>query len=893
MRRITVLAAVVVAALAVVGTANAGLPDGPGPWADYVVSNHQGCAVIPPDLVTCRPVRAERSNPQAAVGPAENLPGPDQNVPAATGTFYSLGFSGLANGEANITLGFDNPICNGPGADLAIEVREVTREPYPNETVKVYVSQDNVNYFFAGTVTKDASVAMPAAVSVANFVRLVDISNPNAFGGVTPDADGFDLDAVRSLCDATTIPPGKLEICKASTNGMTGKLFQYSVAGGAPISVRGGRCSGPITVPSMTVRIVELQSDPATDLVKVAARPASRLITTDLPNRTAWVYVVPGSTASNETLVTFTNQPAGGNYGNLKICKITESPVYLGRGFSFRVNGGPLITTEASDALADPSTYTCRLAGTFQVGTKLTVTEQLPAGAEVAWIDTEPGDRLLDLNTETASAQVLIGAGVTTLIVDNEPIPPPQAGYIEICKDAALVEGVMRPETPGLNGLILGVPDPEVTGLFTFTVTPSDGNSFDVQAGVGQCTEPIKVAAGIVHVTEHQRPNHTLVDVFTLPEDRLLAQNLINATVDVEVPVSSSANDETQVHFVNQRDRAQLKLCKALGAGSGDLVGQRFWFQLTDVTDPDHPQPAGEASVVAGATTQCVIVGNFPVGNTIAVKEVFSKEDDPNTTFDETGQYIDVSGAGPVTIAPGVNSVTVTNTARGRLEICKLAIRGIETQPKFQFLIDNGGTPVVVQAGKCSPAISVPVGTHTVTERNTQPNYELDPYAPGDGIVVYPADREVARNIAGRTVTVSVPYATSGETVVTFINRIKRGLIKVCKTVQTGSLDAIGTTGFSFDVSVNGGQPITVGPISNGECVFVPGDFPILNSLGNATSVFIQEHAVTGVVVTDITYQGTGTFQGNTLCGRSTQYLLGAGVNISTFVNAKGVPQGC
>jgi hypothetical protein len=892
MRRITVLAAVVVAALAVVGAANAGLPDGPGPWADYVVSNHQGCAIIPNDFVTCHPVRAERSDPQAAVGPAENPPGPDQNVPAATGTFYSLGLSGLANGEANITLGFDNPICNGPGADLAIDVREVTREPYPNETVKVYVSQDNVNYVFAGTVTKDASVAMPAAVAVANFVRLVDISSPNTFAGVTPDADGFDLDAVRSLCEANSIPPGKLEICKASTNGMTGKLFQYSVAGGAPISVRGGRCSGPITVPSMAVRIVELQSDPATDLVKVGTRPAARLITTDLPNRTAWVYVVPGSTAGNETLVTFTNQPAGGNYGNLKICKLTESPVYLGRGFSFRVNGGPLITTEASDALGDPSTYICRLAGTFQVGTKLTVTEQLPAGAEVAWIDADPGDRLLDLNTDTATAQVLIGAGVTTLLVDNEPIPPPQAGYIEICKDAAYVDGV-RLEGLQTNGLTMGVPDPEVTGFFTFTVTPSDGNSFDVQAGVGQCTEPLKVAAGVVHVTEHQRPNHTLVDAFTLPEDRLLAQNLINGTVDVEVPVSSSANDETQVHFVNQRDRAQLKLCKALGPGSGDLVGQRFWFQLTDVTDPDHVRPAGETSVVAGTATQCVIVGNFPVGNTIAVKEVFSKEDDPGTRFDETGQFIEVTGAGPVTIAPGVNSVTVTNTARGRLEICKAAVKGIDIQPKFQFLIDNGGTPVVVQAGKCSPAISVSVGTHTVTERNTQPSYELDPYAPGDGILAYPADREVAKSIANRTITVSVPYATEGETVVTFINRIKRGLIKVCKTVQTGSLDALGTTDFYFGVSVNGGQPITVGPISHGECVLVPADFPILNTNGLATTVFIQEQAVPGVVVTDITYQGTGTFKGNTLCGRTTQYELGTGVNISTFVNAKGVPTGC
>jgi hypothetical protein len=888
MRRITVLAAVVVAALAVVGAANAGLPDGPGPWADYVVSNHQGCAIIPNDFVTCQPVRPERTNPQNAVGPAENPPGPDQNVPATIGTFYSLGLSGLANGEANITLGFDNPICNGPGADLAIDVREVTREPYPDETVKVYVSQDNVNYFFAGTVTKDAAVAMPAAVAVANFVKLVDITNPLVFGGQTPDVDGFDLDAIRSLCDANNIPPGKLEICKASTNGMSGKLFQYSVAGGAPISVRGGRCSGPITVPSMTVRIVELPSDPPSDLVKVTTRPSNRLVLTDLPNRTAWVYVQPGSTAANETMVTFTNQPAGGKYGDLKICKLTESPVYLGRGFSFSVNGAPLITTEANDAFSDPSTWSCRLAGTFQVGTRLTVAEKVPAGAEVAWIDTDPGDRLLDLNTDAGTAQVLIGTGVTTLLVDNEPIPPPQAGYIEICKDAALVPGLVV--DAGLRpGLELLQPDPEVRGLFTFTVTPSDGNSFDVQAGVGQCTEPIQVAAGIAHVTEHARPNITLVDAFTIPEDRLLAQNLINGTVDVEIPVASSPNDETQVHFVNHRDRAQLKVCKALGAGSDALSGKEFSFTVRD--KDSMSQPTFWPTVIASsAGTQCVIVGDFPVGDTVSVTENLDHGSGG------AGEFIDTTGEGDVTIVPGVNSVTVTNRAVGVLEICKAPIADLGrtvTQPKFSFRIDGGGAAIQVQAGKCSPPQRVAVGTHTVTELNTQQYYELDPNAPGNGITVFPADREIAKNLAGKTITVSVPYGAQGETLVTYYNRIKRGIIKVCKTVQTGSLDAIGMTDFSFNVSVNNGQPFVVGPIRNGECVLAPGDFPILNSMGNPTTVFIQEQLVAGVVVTDITYQGNGTNVVNNLCGRTTQYELGSGVNISTFVNAKGVPQAC
>ena len=57
--------------------------------------------------------------------------------------------------------------------------------------------------------------------------------------------------------------------------------------------------------------------------------------------------------------------------------------------------------------------------------------------------------------------------------------------------------------------------------------------------------------------------------------------------------MASSANDETQVHFVNSRDRAQLKLCKALGPGSDALNGQSFSFSVVDLDgfqrDPLNP----------------------------------------------------------------------------------------------------------------------------------------------------------------------------------------------------------------------------------------------------------------------------------------------------------------
>jgi hypothetical protein len=883
MRRITILATVVVAALVIVGAAQAGNPDGLGPWADYVVAHNQGCAYQPNDFTTCLSVPASRQDPQAAVGPAESPAGPNQNIPV--GSFYSLGFTAPQTGEASITLGFDNAVCNQPGADLAIDVFEITQEPYPPEKVSVYVSADNIHYAFAGVVTKDGQVAMPASVPIANFVKLVDASNKLDFTNSPIVADGFDLDGVRALntsgCGGGT---GTIEICKASTNGMSGKSFQFSVNGATPITVRGGRCSGPVTTAAGAVRVTELQSNPPTDVTNVTTRPSNKLVLKDLANRQAIVLVSPGSTAASETLVTFTNQPAGGTFGDLKICKLTETPQYVGRLFSFRVNGGPLFSTEANDALSDPSTWSCRIAGTFQVGTNLTVSEQIPAGAEIAWFDATPATALTGFDTDAGTANVTIGPGVTTLLVDNEAIPPPLSGYLEICKDAALLTRYYS--------------DPFVQGPFTFTVQTSDGGTFDTVVGVGQCSVPFQVPAGITTVTEHAVANHSLVDEFTIPQDRFLNGNLINGTATVDVPVSSSVNDETQVHFVNQRNRAQLKVCKALAPGSDDLSGHVFNFDI-DLLGADKLPAWGYStyvSVVANATTtQCVIAGDFPVGSDVDVEEVFGTTTFGTSTDD--GTFIDSSGGGTVHINPGINTITITNQARGLLEVCKAKIRYLTgMQPTFTFVIDGSKT-ITVQAGKCSPAMPVTVGDHTVLERLTQPDYELDPWAPGGGIATSPADREVSKSIAGRTVTVHVPYGPEGETLVTFYNRVRRGQVKICKVVPTGSQDAIGTTLFHFDETVNNTYvKLDVAQLANGECAIVD-DLPILQPNGSATTVKIQEELPpTGVFVTGITYQGPGTVSatGPDLCNRSITYSLGAGVNITTFQNQKGVaPPNC
>jgi hypothetical protein len=672
---------------------------------------------------------------------------------------------------------------------------------------------------------------------------------------------------------------GTLEICKSSLNGMSGKTFEFSVNGGSTITIKGGRCTGPMLVTAGNVTIIEkptVAPNPATDVAAVRVTPSSRSVSTDLPNRKAVVLVPADSTASNETRVTFINQPAGGNKGDLKICKLSETPAYWGRQFSFTVNGGPAISTEANPSFDDPSTWSCRLAGSFQVGSRVTVQELIPAGTEVAFIDTDPGDRLIDFDTNAGTALVQIGSGVTVVLYDDEPAAPQGNGYLEICKDRARLDH---------DGY-----DWDVQGEFEFTVTDAAGDEQDVTVLAGQCSAPLLVAAGVAHVQEHARPGYTLVNTFTIPEDRWLSENLINGTADVEVPVSDDPADETQLHFVNARERGQLKVCKALGSGSADLIGRTFTFSLTDVTDPENAKPIDlryPLEITAGSSTQCKIVDYFPIGTVIQVDE--------NPFF----QYIrTTSSNNPVTIKAGINTVTFTNTALGKLEICKFVtdrLEGTEANHTFYFRID-GGSRIAVRAGRCSIPQLVSVGSHTVTEESDL-NYELDPYAPGDGIKVSPPDAEKSRNLLARSVTVNVPWAGNpsqigAEVRVDYYNRIRRAQLKVCKHVEAGSLDSLGDKEWTFYATSNypNSPTVTLSGVRNEECRIVthggyPLQIPILLPNGTPTNVTVTEQSGAGWMVSAITVQGArGNINADT-ANSTVSFDLGPNTNTVHFTN--------
>jgi hypothetical protein len=205
---------------------------------------------------------------------------------------------------------------------------------------------------------------------------------------------------------------GFLEICKESdqTAPLTGN-FTFTVAG-QTYTIPVGTCSSPIQLPAGQVTIVE-QEQIGTELVGIRTVPADRLVSSDLTTRTAVVTIVPGD-VSTETIVFFRNRNVGTEeIGYLKICKSVGTGVTIGTPFMFLVD---------TQGYTVPAGY-CTLAGTFLVGTEVTVQEVVPSGHQLTGISVDPSGRLVSLDLINGSVTVTIGAGVTVTSFTNEALP--------------------------------------------------------------------------------------------------------------------------------------------------------------------------------------------------------------------------------------------------------------------------------------------------------------------------------------------------------------------------------------------------------------------------------------------------------------------------------------
>jgi len=144
-----------------------------------------------------------------------------------------------------------------------------------------------------------------------------------------------------------------------------------------------------------------------------------------------------------------------------------------------------------------------------------------------------------------------------------------------------------------------------------------------------------------------------------------------------------------------------------------------------------------------------------------------------------------VIGVGAFTALPAFAEGTAA------LEICKV---GASSAVTGSFSFSVAGQTATVPVNGCSPTLTVPAGTNTITEAHSA-GYQMQ------SVSSSPSDRLTGSDLAAQTATVNLPAGTtSDETIVTFTNEVApNGWIEICKSKPSD--DPL--TG-SFDFSING-----------------------------------------------------------------------------------------
>jgi hypothetical protein len=593
----------------------------------------------------------------------------------------------------------------------------------------------------------------------------------------------------------------------------------------------------------------------------IDVQPSANLISTDLPNGKVTFTLNTNET----TTLTYTNTPPP---PTIRVCKWSNTKSLQGQVFNFTVGTTPVTATAGNSEAA--SIAGCSQGITVVLGSTVNLTETVPNGVLLKGVDVSPNATLVSFISPVA--KVKVGPGVNYVYFQDE-LPPPQTGYIEVCKDAADIF-VSR------------------TVPFNFTITDRTGFTYNESILAGQCTSALLVAAGPVTVTEEVTPPNVLAGVTAQPSSALGLVTLDNGTAIVNVPVSDSPAGEVVVHFLNTTQTATLKICKTLTATSSALDRQVFTFTLNDAT--------GQSTVTVTAFangTQCVIVPHqLPVGGVATVTEnavpFVSSGNGPNTPTTQT-----------ITIAPGIQSVVFTNQAYGQLAICK-QVTG-DTSGTFTF--DYAGVSswnttagtLQVSAGSCSMSIPVPVDNYTIFEESTSGFTFVSSSAVGPS--------GASRVVSGTNpVTVSVPYFDSpfpvgGETDVNFVNSVPNATIKVCKIIDYGSTASIGSLNYTFKISSvtsSGNTPITSGvvrppyPTTMGgtpgpnSCTLL-GSYALIDTSGNPTKLLVTEVSKAGVQVAKITLNGNAVVNANNNNnnGKITFTLTGPGTIVIMYTN--------
>jgi hypothetical protein len=234
-------------------------------------------------------------------------------------------------------------------------------DAYDNLVVDLKPNQveGHTDVVIAGPAGSTSCIIDFDAVPLGSSVSITEVPTPNVQDigvSVSPasnDAGSFAPTANLTIGTGITTANftneafGTIEVCKVAADPSTAtQTFQFSVNGGAPISVAAGQCSLPISVPAGTATVTEAGSTNFHLVSVTAVGPTgdNRWISGNTPV----VALTPFGGVENETVVTFTNAV---NTGQFKICKVSPEPTLQGVTFdftySYNVNGTPFTGTAA------------------------------------------------------------------------------------------------------------------------------------------------------------------------------------------------------------------------------------------------------------------------------------------------------------------------------------------------------------------------------------------------------------------------------------------------------------------------------------------------------------------------------------------------------------------
>ena len=409
--------------------------------------------------------------------------------------------------------------------------------------------------------------------------------------------------------------------------------------------------------------------------------------------------------ANQVTVVRFTNRHID-EPGRLRICKVAGDGIVHGDQFTFTVRNA---ATGATTTLQVPA-GSCAAAGEFADGTRVEVTETVPAGVEIA-------------------GRLVIPAAHVKLCVP--PLPN------RVCAEVAGGEETeMRftNRTSGASGQL------KVCKVAGAGVAAGAHFSFSVRnTATGGVSTVVVQAAQCVLVGAF--PEGTVLEVTESPPAgvEVSAREVVPLTAaqPCAVPQSNRAcarvagNEVTHVTFTNTKvePRVPITLCKA--AGSPGVSGT-YSFTVRTL-------PAGLPQTVSLTAGACVSVGLFSVSSTLEITETPTAGETVTFEVVPADQQRACPDPTPNRVCVNVSStgtrIVATNTKvgppTGTLKVCKVAGIGVANGTPYDFtirLLPSGpSTPATIVTGACTSFPGIPAGTTVEVTETLPPGSETPP----------------------------------------------------------------------------------------------------------------------------------------------------------------------